>query len=35
MSSIESIVGQLLLAVLVALLVGMYIIDTIEDRENK
>ncbi len=33
-SSIEPIVGQLLLAVLVAWLVGMYIIDTIEDREN-
>lgn len=33
-ASIEPIVGQLLLAVLVAWLVGMYIIDTIEDREN-
>ncbi|GMQ79131.1 MAG: hypothetical protein BMS9Abin02_1689 [Anaerolineae bacterium] len=34
-ASIEPIVGQLLLAVLVAWLVGMYIIDTIEDRGKK
>ena len=34
-ASIEPIVGQLLLAVLVAWLVGMYIIDTMENRENK